>query len=312
MDPALRALIEKCDGAADHIIYVQQAEKADLEAAQELSALVGSHKSRLAVLGSISYEFAPVAYKSVGPSATQAICEAAARAVASTGVWSHVLMGGSWDGPQRTFAQFFEEAGGTAVHVLPNSSKGSSDLRNLLFVDGDVSKPPRERVGKFCLAFVGHGFSRRNCILAGLCQQAFIVAGGPGTHTEVLAARSAGVGLLPLVRSGGLVEGIDFGGRNLQGISEALCQTPPPNVPLREWNIALGKDPASSIEGGSEMEGMPSCTFEEYLSAVEEGLKGLQSVDEGSVPPNLWPLNDKDKVWWDEFRRSEGFLSASS
>eukprot|EP00418_Pyrodinium_bahamense_P017082 CAMPEP_0179112958 /NCGR_PEP_ID=MMETSP0796-20121207/52828_1 /TAXON_ID=73915 /ORGANISM="Pyrodinium bahamense, Strain pbaha01" /LENGTH=335 /DNA_ID=CAMNT_0020811145 /DNA_START=21 /DNA_END=1024 /DNA_ORIENTATION=- len=332
LDPALRKLIDGCDGASAHVAFIQPAGMPGPLAAEQLSSLLGSRSSRLAVVGSISYGFSPLAYAAEGPGAVQTICEAAAGAVAATGLWSHVLMGGTWDGLQRTFAQAFAKAGKMVVHVLPNSAKGASDLRRLLFEGGDPEGAPLQRSGAFSIVFAGSGFSQRNCLLAGLCPQVVIVAGGPGTHTEVLAAREAGAGLLPLVRTGGLAEGMDFGGRSLAGMADALCTAPPPDVPLREWCIILGMGPAE-IDGSHCCKRwkhcstvMPKkekavagdggiaaqCSLDEYIAAVTVGLRELRPLDVTAVPPNVWPLSRKEREWWSEFCKSIGFDSAAS
>jgi len=280
----------------------------DAVAAQQLSTLLpGSPASRLAVLGSISYSFPPIAYKAAGPAATREICETAARA--ATGAWSQVLMGGTWDGPQRSFAEIFGQKGLSAVHVLPNSPQGKADLQHLLFEEGDLEAPLlKKRHGPISLAFVGQGFSKRNCILAGLCPQAVFVGGGPGTYTEVMAARKAGVGLLPLVRGGGLIEGIEFEGKHVRGIGEALRASPAPGMSPKHWHTILGLDACGGKADSSEA----PCSLKEYLAAIDGGFQELQALHDGSLPPNTWPLTGEELVWWQNFKESTLSKSAAS
>merc|ERR1711862_117614 len=87
---------------------------------------------------------------------------------------------------------------------------------------GSGPKKARTRQGDWVLAFVGSSWSRRNCILASLNGNYAMCAGGPGTHTELCELRYRGAGLLPLVRTGGLCEGMKFGDKSAEGMIDAL------------------------------------------------------------------------------------------
>merc|ERR1719506_3635652 len=130
------------------------------------------------------------------------------------------------------------------VHVIPNTEEALADLKGIIW-DGSA---PRRRKCRWKLAFVGLNWSRRNCILASLNGNYVMCAGGPGTHTELSELRSKGAGLLPLVCSGGLCEGVEFEQKNVRGMTEALRQSPPEGVPEESWRIMLGEGAATSFE----------------------------------------------------------------
>jgi len=321
----LRFRLERCDGASARVAHVVPIDATVDQAVEALDAALGERHARLGMLGMTSYRFPPQLYRSGGAKATELICEAASEA-SSAGGWSHILMGGSWGGPQRTFAEAFEPTSSTVVHVLPNTGEAIVDLIYLMFDDAMEESQPRKTTSQF--VFVGGSYRARNCVLATLCAQVFIVGGGPGTHLEVMAARATGAGLLPLVRSGGLAEGMDFNGRNLRGLVEALSDVPPPDVPLDSWKVILGLPlPAEPPEDGNSSSSTSCCglcrnrqkseknsqkgkdrfigrqpTFSEYVQALRSGLAKLRpSQDE---VPNRWNFSKDETRRWEELVKS--------
>merc|ERR1712216_180410 len=107
-------------------------------------------------------------------------------------------------GPQGDFCTAFGAVGKPVVHIIPCCASACSDLKNVLY-DGDDL---RKRKGPWFLVFAGSSFSARNLVLASLAPQYVVVGGGPGTWLEVSWIRRQRAGLIPLVHSGGLVEGI--------------------------------------------------------------------------------------------------------
>eukprot|EP00747_Dinoflagellata_sp_TGD_P007738 gnl/TRDRNA2_/TRDRNA2_117370_c0_seq1.p2 gnl/TRDRNA2_/TRDRNA2_117370_c0~~gnl/TRDRNA2_/TRDRNA2_117370_c0_seq1.p2 ORF type:complete len:187 (+),score=20.17 gnl/TRDRNA2_/TRDRNA2_117370_c0_seq1:67-627(+) len=150
----LREILEQFEVASSHVLYIDKvATGAEVSSAVEkIDLLLGNRSRRLAVVGSITYNFPPLAYGTHGAAATEQISKSAARAVAAAGHWLHILLGGTWDGPQRTFAEAFAESPGTVVHVLPNCEAAKGDLRKLL-VDADGRE--RKRHGSWRIVFVG-------------------------------------------------------------------------------------------------------------------------------------------------------------
>lgn len=334
LHPDLRLRVVRCQGAPERVAHVQPAASSVAESIEDISKVLGNRRTRLGVIGGTQYSFPPSVYHSSGVAAVQQICEAAAAGAASAAAsaWTHLLVGGSWSGPQRTFAEAFAQTPATVVHVLPNTGEAIVDLIHLLFDDYLQESKPRVTTAKF--VFVGGSYRVRNCVLAALCAQLFVCGGGPGTHLEVVAARGAGTGLLPLVRSGGLVEGQDFSGRSVRGIGRALRDVPPPDLQPRHWRTILGypieeaaamkcfrrwcgrpKDngDASGKATNDAEEPLPAPadllpSLQEYLEAVRSGFSMLrpyklqESATNAALPValNLWPFSPDEKKDWEE------------
>lgn len=298
--PQLADAVANCGDALAHVMYVQSADTSDRDAAEKLHMLIGgTRQSRIGVIGSISYDFPGIRYKAHGPEAVERIVQAAAEAVVTKGVPTRVVCGGSYAGPQKTFAEVCEAHAWrplTMVHVIPNKDSALKDLKGILW-DGNQ---PRQRKCRWRIAFVGSNFSRRNCILASLNGNYVMCGGGPGTHTELCELRYNGAGLLPLVRTGGLAEGAEFGEKkekNTRGMVDALRRSPPCGVPEEQWKRMLG-------------DGEPS--LEEYCSAVKQVFGALRFRNT-LEPSNRWPMDAKERKEWDDTKqKSPDFDKAKS
>jgi predicted Rossmann-fold nucleotide-binding protein len=298
LGPRMKEQIMSCGDARAHIMYIQQANVEDEDAAEFLHMLIGgSRQSRIGVIGSISYDFPGNRYKAEGPEGVERIVRAAAETVVKQGKPTRVVCGGSYAGPQGTFGEVCDKYANlpvTMVHVLPNVDNDAAlkDLKGILW-DGDK---PRVRKCRWRIAFVGSSIARRNCILASLNGNYIMCAGGPGTYTELCELRCLDAGLLPLVCSGGLAEGAAFGDKNANGMAEALQKTPPQGVTKESWDMMLGDGQVS---------------FDQYLSAVEDVFGSLRFRGT-STPNNRWPMTEAERQAWEKTKQSTIFDAAKS
>lgn len=295
--PKLLEELQSCPDALEHVMYVQPSGTTDADAAEALHKLIGgSRQSRIGVIGSLHYDFPGIRYAAEGPKGVESLVQAAAQGMMRNGKPCRVVCGGSYGGPQRSFAEACEEYASrplAMVHVIPNTEEALADLKGIIW-DGSA---PRRRKCRWKLAFVGLNWSRRNCILASLNGNYVMCAGGPGTHTELSELRAKGAGLLPLVCSGGLCEGVEFDQKNVRGMTEALRQAPPEGVPEESWRIMLGEGAATS--------------FERYCASVSEVFGALQ-FRSSAEPKNRWPMDEKELREWTTYRTSAVFVSAPS
>ena len=228
----------------------------------------------MGLCGSVSYRFAGLKYAEGGPDLVRQIVKGAASAVAEKGAFSTLIVGGTMgDSPQGDWAQAADTARMAVVHIIPCTPDAAQDLAGILFDDSrDASAAASPRVrpegASWYVVLAGSSYSERNVVLASLAQQYAIAGGGPGTLLELLTLRSLGCGILPLVRTGGLVEGLEFQGQSIAGTVDALVGRPPVFDPgsaqlASSWAIVLGK-PAPKCSSGD----LPSS--DAYVTAVRE------------------------------------------
>jgi predicted Rossmann-fold nucleotide-binding protein len=274
--------------------------------------------SRLGLLGSISYQFPGLLYSDGGPELVREIVQTAGSSLAAQGAgsFSTLVIGGSMgDSPQDTFATCCSSGGMAVVHILPCCRDAEGDLAKVLFLDKERSIPRQRANWYVCL--VGSGWSERNVALAYLARQYVVAGGGPGTLLEVLMVRSYGSGLLPLVRTGGLAEGVEFRGQGLVGMRAAL--QPPAGVDPASWAVMLG---GGGHEEGTAVEAAPAVPMagaaaaraavvspSDYLSAVKTV---FGSVSAGSEKVNHWELDSTTNEWLERFLHSVNFGAAKS
>lgn len=254
-----------------------------------------ARRERMAMVGSVSYGFPGRVFEARGAVGVQQLTQAAARATATRGAFGGLVVGGSMTGPQGDWAESFQQAGVPVVHVVPACSSAIGDLKTILF---EADGRPRERAGaEWYIVIVGENFSERNVILANLASQYCVIGGGPGTLLEVTALRRAGAGLLPVVGTGGLVEGMEFNGQGLTGLQKKLLsRPPPPSVDKVPWETMVQLRPETS--------------FQEYLEAVEAVFGNIEPTQEPLG--NTWPLTEREVEGHSAYLASAGFAEAVS
>merc|ERR1712216_722747 len=127
--------------------------------------------------------------------------------------------------------------------------------------------------------------------------------------------------------------GMDFNGRNLHGLSHALADTPPPNIPLDLWRTLLGlpSRPSSATDIPAEPDSRccfcrkrqhhadlerseqndvsaktVKCkaaldvTLDEYIEALKAALIHLRPNENGGNVPNIWRFNKAEQFSWNE------------
>lgn len=189
---------EKYDGSshfANHLLAVCPDKNSFEESVSIVDQILtedtnSSRNQRIGLIGSLAY----YGSSSYTKRETQELTKTAAKAVASNKRFRALILGGnrSSDSPQGNWAQAFEDAGIPVVYVVPNCTGAQRDLERILY-DIDGSERPLVK-GQRKIIFAGRSYPKRNQILASLCSQYAVAAGGPGTRFELFTSATQQAG----------------------------------------------------------------------------------------------------------------------